>query len=289
MTSNNIVTSNEEWGTIIRPQRAWWDLRLGELWRYRGLIGLWMRRDFVATYMQTVLGPVWYLFSPIFGSLLNMLFFNKIARISTGDVPPMLFYLPGMMVWGYFTTCLNGSAAILFANAGLFGKVYFPRLIMPLSTMASALIGLALQAISFIGIAVFFVWQGFDIHLTPWVLALPFYTLLAGFMGVGIGLIFASLTTRYRDLQHFIAPGLTLVNYATPIVYPITFIPDFMRPFVFLNPMVPIVEGYRYSMLGSGAAPNPAQLVYALVFTLVFLTTGVVFFNHAQNNAVDTV
>ena len=281
--------SDNSWDLIIRPKTRWFDLHMVDLWQYRDLTLLFVWRDFVSTYKQTVLGPVWYLFGPIFGALVYMFFFNKIARISTGDIPPMLFYLPGMMVWGYFTTVLTRSSVTLIANAGLFSKVYFPRLVMPLSAAASGLLGLALQAVTFTGAAVFFALRGFEFHYTPWLFAIPFYTLIAALMGMGIGLIFASLTTRYRDFQQFLGPGLQLVQYATPIVYPATLIPDFLRPYVFLNPMVPLVEGYRYSLLGSGNMPNLLQLLYAIGFTLVFLVIGVARFNHAQSNAADTV
>lgn len=281
--------STQSWDLVIRPQRAWWDLRLGELWKYRDLIRLWMWRDFISANKQTVLGPFWYLFGPVFGAFTSMLFFNKIARISTGDIPPMLFYLPGMMIWGYFTTVLNQSSNTLLANIGLFSKVYFPRLIMPLSVMASALIGLGLQALTFVGMAVVFSLQGFEIHLTPWLFAAPVFLLIAALMGMGIGLIFASLTTRYRDFQKIVGPSLQLVHYATPIVYPATLVPDFLRPYVFLNPMVPLVEGFRYSLLGSGIVPNLTQFLYAVGITLVVLIIGIVRFNRAESNAVDTV
>jgi lipopolysaccharide transport system permease protein len=281
--------TDQSWDMIIRPQRAWWDLRLGELWKYRDLIRLWMWRDFVSVNKQTVLGPLWYLFSPIVGAFTSMIFFNKIARISTGEIPPMLFYLPGMMIWGYFTSVLDRSSTTLLSNAGLFSKVYFPRLIMPLSSLASALIGLALQTLTFVGMAIIFSLQGFELHLTLWLFALPFFLLITAFMGMGIGLIFASLTTRYRDFQKVIGPSLQLVQYATPIVYPATLVPDFLRPYIFLNPMVPLVEGFRYSLLGSGILPNFMQLLYAIGVTVVVLIIGVVRFNRAESNAADTV
>src|SRR3972149_3351643 len=215
-------SNQENWSLVIRPQRAWWDLRLGELWRYRDLIWLFVWRDFVAYYKQTILGPLWYLIQPILTTLVFTVIFGNIAKLSTDGLPPFLFYLAGNTVWTYFSTCLTSTSNTFTSNAGLFGKVYFPRLSIPVSIVISNIISFGIRMLVFLSFLAYFMLSGSEIYPNLWVLLLPVLLLIMAGMGVGVGVIISSLTTKYRDLQQLVGFGVQLLMYGTPIIYPLS-------------------------------------------------------------------
>lgn len=282
------TSKQEEWSLILRPQRAWWDIRLNELWQYRDLILLFVWRDFVAYYKQTILGPLWYLIQPILTTVVFTVIFGNIAQLSTDGLPPFLFYLAGNTVWGYFAACVQNTANTFTGNASIFGKVYFPRLTIPISVVLSNMISF------FIRLAVFLVFFGYyliigaDIQPNWWILSLPLLVMLMAGIGLGVGIIVSSLTTKYRDLQQLVGFGVQLVMYATPVIYPISSIQENWQWLLLINPMTPVIELFRYSFLGVSSI-NPAYILYSLAFTVVILIVGVLVFNHVESTFMDTV
>lgn len=288
MSSQELSTPQKSWDLIIRPQRAWWDLRLGELWKYRDLIRLMVWRDFVATYKQTILGPLWYLIQPITTTLVFTVIFGAIAKLPTDGLPPFLFYLAGTTVWGYFSSCLTNTSNTFTANAGIFGKVYFPRLSVPVSIVISNLISFIVRMIMFVAFLVYFILSGSNIKITVWALMLPALILLMAGLGLGIGIIVSSLTTKYRDLQHMVGFGVQLLMYATPVIYPLSTVPENFQWLVLANPLTPIIEMFKLGFLGTSAL-HPVSLLYSLAFTLVALIIGTVVFNLVESTFMDTV
>ncbi len=288
MASNKVMNPNEQWDLIIRPQRAWWDLHLDELWRYRDLIRLLVWRDFVAYYKQTILGPLWYILQPIITTVVFTVIFGNIAKLSTDGLPPFLFYMAGNTVWSYFSACLISTSNTFTANAGIFGKVYFPRLSMPVSVVISNLISFAIRLIIFLLFGAYFMLAGADIHPNGWILILPLLALIMALMGLGFGIIISSLTTKYRDLQQLVGFGVQLLMYATPVIYPFSTIQGNWRWLILANPMTPIVEIFRLAFLGVSAI-DPVSLLYSAVFTAVVFLAGALIFNHVETTFMDTV
>lgn len=288
MASQELATGQESWDLVIRPQRAWWDLRLGELWKYRDLIRLMVWRDFVATYKQTILGPLWYLIQPIMTTLVFTVIFGAIAKLPTDGLPPFLFYLAGTTVWGYFSSCLTNTSNTFAANAGIFGKVYFPRLSVPISVVISNLISFIVRMLMFVAFLVYFILSGSAVKITVWALMLPALILLMAGLGLGVGIIVSSLTTKYRDLQHMVGFGVQLLMYATPVIYPLSTVPQNFQWLVLANPLTPIVEMFKLGFLGTSAL-HPISLLYSLAFTLVALFIGIVVFNLVESTFMDTV
>jgi lipopolysaccharide transport system permease protein len=276
------------WTTTIRPQSSWFDLRLRELWSYRGLVLLFIRRDFVAQYQQTILGPLWHVIVPLLTTVIFTLVFGRIARISTDGLPPFLFYLSGNVVWGYFNNSFTKTSNTFVANANVFGKVYFPRLAVPLSALGTSLIGFMIQFMIFLGFLVYFMTQGDDIHPNAWVLATPLLLLLMAAIGLGLGIILSAFTSRYRDLVNVVNFGVSLLMYMTPVVYPLSTVPPAYRPIVMANPITPIVEAFRYAFLGVGTI-SAVHLTYAAVFATVIVVCGVLFFHRIERTFMDTV
>lgn len=283
-----LKTSNEEWSLILRPQRSWLDLRLGELWQYRDLILLFVWRDFVAYYKQTILGPLWYLIQPILTTMVFTVIFGNIAQLSTDGLPPFLFYLAGNTVWGYFAACVQNTANTFTGNASIFGKVYFPRLAIPISVVLSNMISFAIRLAVFLVFLGYYLIIGADIQLNWWILSLPLLILLMAGIGLGVGIIVSSLTTKYRDLQQLVGFGVQLVMYATPVIYPISSIQENWQWLLLINPMTPVIELFRYAFLGVSSL-NPAYILYSLIFTVVILVVGVLVFNHVESTFMDTV
>jgi lipopolysaccharide transport system permease protein len=284
-----IQSSNQEnWSLVIRPQRGWWDLRLGELWHYRDLIRIMVWRDFVAAYKQTILGPLWYFIGPVFGTLINTVIFGKIAKLSTDGLPPFLFYMAGNTIWTYFSACLGSTSNTFVGNAGIFGKVYFPRLIVPLSSVVSNLVSFGIRFFVFIAFLIYFLLSGSDVHLSWWILSLPLLLLLMAAMGLGIGIIVSSLTTKYRDAQQLLGFGIMFLMYGSPVIYPLSSVPAEWRWLVLANPITPVIEIFRLSFLGQGSV-EPVFLFYSAGFALLVLLIGVLMFNHIENNFMDTV
>lgn len=278
----------EKWTDVIRPQRAWWDLQLGEIWRYRDLILLFVWRDFVAYYKQTILGPLWYLIQPILTTVVFTVIFGNIAKLSTDGLPPFLFYLAGNTVWVYFSTCVISTADTFAGNAAVFGKVYFPRLSVPISIVISNLISFGIRMGVFFAFLVYFFWKGAEVKFTWWALLLPILLIIMAGLGLGFGIIISSLTTKYRDLQQLVGFGVQLMMYATPVIYPLSGVDAKWQWLLLVNPMTPVVEMFRLAFLGTSSL-DPVYLVYSFIFMLVTLFVGVVAFNRVEATFMDTV
>jgi lipopolysaccharide transport system permease protein len=278
----------DEWTKIIRPVSGWFDIHLGELWRYRDLIMLFVKRDFVSIYKQTILGPLWYLIQPILTTLIFTVIFGKVAKISTDGLPPIMFYLSGVVAWRYFADCLQKTSNTFVGNAHIFGKVYFPRLTVPLSVVISNLIAFAIQLVLFAGFWIYFYAKGTAIQLQFAALLLPLLILQMATLGLGCGIIISSLTTKYRDLTQLVGFGVQLWMYATPVVYPSSIIPEKYQWLMALNPMAPIIEAFRYAFLGVGTV-NIGNIVTSVMTTLVLLCVGVVLFSRIEKSFMDTV
>lgn len=283
------MSKDECWSEIIRPKSNWLDINLKELWRYRDLIALFVRRDFVSVYKQTVLGPLWLFIQPIFTTITFYFVFSKIAKIPTENVDPILFYLSGITLWNYFSDCFSKTSNTFVANAGIFGKVYFPRLATPISIVISNLIKLGIQVLLFISIAFYRVYfHDAQINVNGTILLLPFLILLMAIMGLGLGIIFSALTTKYRDLSFLLTFGIQLLMYATPIIYPLSFTSGKLHQILSYNPITPIIENFRYAFFGIGYL-DCAGLIYSAVFSVVVLVLGVLIFNRVEKNFMDTV
>lgn len=273
---------------MICPQRGWLDLRLGELWQARELVMLFVWRDFVSAYKQTILGPLWYLIQPLLTTITFTVIFGRIANLPTDGLPQFLFYMAGTVIWGYFAACLTKTSNTFIANAGLFGKVYFPRLTVPLSILISNLVTFAIQLGLFLILLAYFALAGAAIRPNLWVLATPLLVLVMAGLGLGFGIIVSALTTRYRDLQYLVTFGVQLSMYATPVVYPLSTVSGKLRWLILANPMTPIVEGFRYAFLGAGTVDG-GHLLYSATFMLVVLLIGILIFNQVERTFMDTV
>jgi lipopolysaccharide transport system permease protein len=273
----------------IEPQRGLLDLRLGELWQYRDLVLLFVRRDFVSAYKQTILGPLWYLIQPLLTTITFTFIFGRVASLPTDGLPPFLFYMSGTVVWSYFAACLTKTSETFVQNANLFGKVYFPRLAVPVSILISNLVTFLVQFAMFLGFVIFFALQGVSIQPDwLWIALSPLLMLIMAGLGLGSGIIVSSLTTKYRDLRFLVQFGVQLLMFATPVIYPVSSIPQQYQWIVLINPMTPIIEGFRVAYLGEGSV-NMLQLAYSLGFMLVVLFVGSVIFNRVEQTFMDTV
>lgn len=274
---------------IIKPKRSILDLRLIEVWEYRDLLFMFVKRDFLASYTQTILGPLWFFIQPIFTTIMFVFVFGNIAGISTDGQPKILFYLSGLVIWNYFSDSLNKTANIFVSNAGMFGKVYFPRLITPLSIVVSGLLRFVIQFLLFISIFIFYYFKGeVFFHWNAAVALLPVLLILMAGFALGMGMIISSLTTKYRDLAMFIGFGVGLLMYATPVIYPLNSVPSKYQYIVNANPISSIVETFRYAFLGSGSC-SLTSLTYSIVCMIVLLFSGIVIFNKVEQNFMDTV
>jgi len=288
MTSQNFIDPDDSWTKIIRPKRGLLDLRLRELWRARDLIMLFVRRDFISVYKQTILGPLWYLIQPLLTTIVFTVIFGNIAKLPTDGLPPFLFYMSGTVIWSYFASCLTKTSDTFISNAGLFGKVYFPRLAAPVSILISNLITFAIQFAFFLIFTGYFALRGTVLHPNGWILLTPALVLVMAGLGLGLGIIVSSLTTKYRDLRFLVQFGVQLLMYATPVIYPISAIPQRFQWIILANPMTPIVEVFRYGFLGAGEVNLPA-LAYSFGFMLVVIFIGIVIFNRVETTFMDTV
>ena len=280
--------AEDRWITVLSPETRWLDFRLGELWRYRDLVALFVRRDFLAQYKQTILGPAWHVIQPILTTVTFTIVFGRIARIPTDSLPPFLFYFAGYVIWSYFATTLTKISNTFVANANMFGKVYFPRMAIPVSISISSMIAFAIQFALFLAFLAYFRLRGSPVDPNAWALAAPILVLLMGALGLGFGIIVSSLTTRYRDLSNLVTFGVQLLMYATPIVYPMSAVPEDYRLIILLNPMSSLVETFRFGFLGAGTV-SMGHLAYSVAFTLVILVCGVLLFNRVERNFMDTV
>lgn len=279
---------DDNWSMVIKPKRHLLDIDLEDIWRYRDLIKLFVRRDFVAKYKQTILGPLWFLIQPLLTTLIYTVVFGNIANIPTDGLPHILFYMTGIIGWTYFSTCLNSTSNTFVANAGIFGKVYFPRLTLPISVVISSLIQFFIQFALLAAFMVYYKLVGAEFHPNIYMLILPFLIILMAGLGLGFGIIISSLTTKYRDLTNLVGFGVQLWMYATPIIYPLSEIPDKYRIFVLANPLTPIIETFRFALLGAGTI-NWYHLLYSFGFTVFVLAIGIVLFNKVEQSFMDTV
>ncbi len=277
-----------KWTMVIRPQRNWFDLRLGELWVSRDLISLFVWRDFVSVYKQTILGPLWYLIQPVLTTIMFTVVFGNIAKLPTDGLPPFLFYLTGTVIWSYFAACFTKTSNTFVHNASLFGKVYFPRLSVPVSILISNLVTFGIQLALLLAAMAWFGLRGSSVQPNEWVLLTPLLLVMMAGLGLGFGIIVSSLTTRYRDLQQLVAFGVQLLMYATPVIYPVSAIPEKYRLIILANPMSPIIESFRFAFLGAGTV-DALHLLYSGVITIAVLLIGALMFNRVERTFMDTV
>jgi len=286
---DQFVTEQENWDMVIQPQRSLFDLRLGDLWRYRDLVMLFVRRDFVSVYKQTILGPLWYIIQPLLTTITFTVIFGNIAKLPTDGLPQFLFYMSGTVVWSYFASCLTKTSETFVQNANLFGKVYFPRLAVPVSILISNLITFLIQFALFLAFVLFFALRGTPIQFNwPWILLSPVLILMMAGLGLGFGIIISSLTTKYRDLRFLVTFGVQLLMYATPVIYPVSSIPARFQWIIQANPMTPVIEAFRYAFLGAGSV-DVNHLLYSFGFMLAVALIGTVIFNRVEQTLMDTV
>lgn len=279
----------KEWTMIIRPQEKLWKVSPGEIWAYRDLIELFVKRNIVVQYKQTILGPLWYLIQPILTVIMNMVVFGGIANMSTDGVPQALFYLAGNVCWFYFSDCLNQTSSTFVANQGMFGKVYFPRMVVPISTVLSNLLRFGIQVGLFVAFWLYYFATGSDISLNWAILLVPVLVFMLAGLGLGFGILISSFTTKYRDLTILFTFVVQLWMYATPIVYPISMVTnEKLRTIIMLNPMTSIIEAFKYATLGQGYFSWSA-LGYSFAFMTILLVWGIVVFNKVQRSFMDTV
>jgi lipopolysaccharide transport system permease protein len=279
----------EQWTEVIEPKRSLFDVNLKEIWHYRDLIMLFVRRDFVSQYKQTILGPIWIFIQPIFTTITFLFVFNKIAKLSTSGINATLFYMSGITLWNYFADCLTKTSNTFVSNAGIFGKVYFPRLVTPISIVLSSLIKLAIQLSLFVLVYIAFIIlgkQSFNVNLS--IFLLPLYVFTMAVLGFGLGVLFSSLTTKYRDLSYLLVFGIQLMMYATPVIYPLSSTSGKLRTLLLLNPMTAIIENFKYSVFDQGAF-QLGGIVYSVCFSLLVAVLGIVVFNQVEKTFMDTV
>lgn len=279
---------SEKWTTIIKPKTGLFDINLKELIQYKDLIIMFVKRDFKTLYKQTILGPLWIIINPLLTTIMYTIVFGNIANISTDGMPQIVFYMLGTTVWTYFSASLTKTASTFTANAAILGKVYFPRLVMPISTVLSGLINFGVQFVMFLLFAIYYYVKGDPINPNVYILITPLLLLQLALLSLGFGIIISSLTTKYRDLAVLVGFGVQLWMYATPVVYPASQIGGKLKTLMMLNPVSPIVESFRYAFLGSGSIPFNFLLI-SMVNTLIVLLIGVVLFSKVEKTFMDTV
>lgn len=285
--------SNSEtigWTEVISSRSNWFDLKLDEVWRYRDLLAMFVKRDFIATYKQTILGPLWFLIQPLITIITYSIVFGYILNIAVGEVPRVLFYLAGLTMWSYFSECMKKTGSAFISNAKIFGKVYFPRLILPFSIIISGGIRLGIQFALFLGVMLVYYLKGEQFVPTIYALLSPVLVLIVAGLGLGVGIIVSALTTKYRDLLYLVQFSVQLLMYATPVIYPLSMASGVVRTLLLLNPMTSIVEAFRYAWLGPAAGElNPGFLLYSFLFMLIVLFVGILMFNRVERSFMDTV
>lgn len=279
----------EHWDIVIRPKSGLFDLKLKELWKYKDLLALWVRRDYVATYKQTVLGPLWHFISPVFSTLTYMLIFGKIAQLPTDGVPMFLFYNAGIAVWNFFNGCFSSSSGAFLNNAAIFGKVYFPRLVMPLASIVSSLIKFAIQFLLFVVVYIYaIIVYGYHPAIGLGLFYIPLSLLLLAGIGFGFGIIVSSVTTKYRDLNMMVGFGMQLLLYATPVIYAYSSVSPDIKKYLAYNPLVSAFESFKYALFGVGEFSG-FSLLYSFCWMVVLLFTGLLLFKKAETSFMDIV
>lgn len=277
-----------QWDLIIKPKSNFFSLNLKSLLGYRDLLFLFVKRDFVSVYKQTILGPIWFFLQPLLTTITFIVIFGRIANISTDGVPHLLFYMSGIVLWNYYSDCLTKTSDTFIVNSAIFGKVYFPRLIVPLSIVVSNLIRFIIQTVLFFLIWIYFYIVGENVEFNNTIFLLPFLVILMAGHGLGLGIIISALTTKYRDLRFLIQFGVQLLMYASPVVYPLSSVPLKYQWILLLNPMTSIIETFRYSVLGRGVF-DPYHLLANLLMLIIVLTIGLFLFNRVEKSFMDTV
>ena len=282
------ANDNENWDLVLKPKTKWLDLRIKELIKYRDLVLLFIKRDFTTAYKQTILGPLWYIVQPLVSTVMYTFIFGNLAEIGTDGVPYLLFYFAGTMLWTYFTGTLNSASSVFTSNSGLFGKIYFPRLTVPISTTVGHIIKLGIQFACLLVFYIYYLIIGANVNPSWWILAFPLLIIWIGLLGCGIGMVISALTTKYRDLNQLLSFGLSLAMYATPIVYPLSEAPANLAWVFYINPMSAPVELFRIWFYGAGSVPTP-MIFLSLGMTAVFFFFGLVLFNRNERTFVDVV
>ena len=295
---NPETSIDESWDLEIKPQAHLLDINLREVWRYRDLLWMFVKRDFTAQYKQTILGPLWHFIQPLFTTVVFLVVFTNIAKISTDGVPPVLFYMSGITIWNYFSSCLNATSNTFVANAGIFGKVYFPRLVIPLSTVLSNIVKFGIQFLLLLAALLWYKLTSstplasvdkFNPSIFTSLALIPTIILIMAGLGLGLGIIISSMTTKYRDLTVLIGFAVQLLMYATPVVYPLsTITSDKLRFWITLNPLTPLVEAFRYAMLGVGSF-DYGSFGYSIGFMVITLFIGLLIFSKVEKTFMDTV
>lgn len=281
--------SSDTWDIEIKPKYPLFDVKLRELWHYRDLLILLVKRDYKAFYKQTILGPFWFFIQPILTTLIYIVIFGNIAKLGTDGKPQAIFYLSGVIMWNYFSSCLTSTSNTFTGNASIFGKVYFPRLIIPLSLVISNLIKFSVQFVFFLSVLFYYVLtQPESVDLSPYVFLTPLLLVLMGILGLSLGLIISSVTTKYRDFSQLVGFGVQLLMYATPVVYPMSILSPKLQSILYFNPMAGVIEGFRYIFIGSGTL-DWGMLGYASVVSVILLGIAVVVFNRVEKGFIDTV
>ncbi|MDO3423865.1 ABC transporter permease [Chryseobacterium sp. APV1] len=277
----------QKWTETIETQHSLFDLKLKEVWRYKDLVYMFVKRDFVSSFKQTILGPIWFFINPILTTIVYLVIFGKIANLPTDGAPQLLFYLAGVTLWNYFSSCLLGTSSTFVGNASIFGKVYFPRLVTPLSIVISNLMRFGVQFLLFI-IAWCYYLSKDEIHPNIWVLATPLLIILMALFALGVGMIFSALTTKYKDLTMLLGFGVSLYMYATPVIYPTSALPGGFKKLSLYNPLTGIFECFKYAWLGVGDF-SPLMLGISSVIIVILLAVGIVIFNKIEKTFMDTV
>lgn len=288
MRKEQVIDKNKQWDMVFKPKTGWFDIDLRELWQYRDLIGMFVRRDFVTFYKQTILGPLWYIIQPLFTTVVFTIIFGRVAKISTDGLPPFLFYMAGNVMWGYFAASLNATSGTFNTNAAIFGKVYFPRLTVPLATVIVNFLQFFIQFVLFLGFYVYFMAKGSSFTPNFWIIGLPILLLQMALLSFGLGILLSSLTTKYKDLKFAMGFLVQLWMYGTPVVYPLSQIPEWLLPYYVINPMVAIVECFRYGFLGVSVI-QVSHIIISWCVTLGLLFCGVILFSRVEKTFMDTV
>jgi len=288
---HNNIENNGDWLFEITPKNKLFSLNLKEVWQYRDLLMLFVKRNIITAYKQTILGPLWYLIQPLFTSVIFTLIFNNVANISTGTVPPFLFNLAGITIWNYFTSCFSGTSNTFSANAGIFGKVYFPRLIMPLVAVISNLVRFGIQLFIFMAFFGYYYYKGADIRLNEYAFLFPVMVLIMGMLGLGLGMIISAMVTKYRDLSILVGFGMQLLMYISAVMYPVSYFVEKLPKYAWVvqyNPLSFVIESVRYMLLNTGVF-DIGMFIYTLITTTVVLFLGILIFNRAEKNFIDTI
>lgn len=277
----------QQWTETIESSHSLFDLKLAEVWRYKDLVYMFVKRDFVSEFKQTILGPIWFFINPIFTTLVYVVVFGNIAGLSTDGAPKVLFYLAGVTLWNYFSNCLTRTSGVFRDNASIFGKVYFPRLVMPLTIVISNLMKFGVQFALFISFLIYYMIKG-EVQPNIWILATPFIIILMAAFALGTGMIFSALTTKYRDLQMLLGFGISLFMYATPVIYPLSSLSGIWRTIALYNPLTGIFECFKYGWLGVGDF-SVTILLISTVIIFIILAIGTLIFNKVEKGFMDTV